>query len=199
MIIAVSGADGCGKTTLVAGLAQSLPTASVVTIWDLMADPAARPIFANKAQLQAFLGCLAPHSRSLFLMSCLKAAMDRASSELLIVDSYWYKYLANEIALGGDLTLLPSLTRFFPTPDLVLRLDLPPALAAERKRGAYSPYECGLRAPTTEHFVEFQSRTAAIVRRLIEADCPHVITLDATDAVAILLERTLAHVARVRG
>ncbi|GDX81326.1 hypothetical protein LBMAG42_31370 [Deltaproteobacteria bacterium] len=199
MILCVSGADGCGKTTLVAGLARALPGACVVTIWDLMADPAASPIFANKAQLQTFLGCLAPESRSLFLMSCLKAAMERAASPVVLVDSYWYKYVANEIALGGEPARLQALVGFFTAPSLVLRVDLPPVLAAERKRGVYSPYECGLRAPTTEHFVEFQTRTTSIVRSLIEADCPHVITLDGTEPVAGLLAQALAHVARVRG
>src|SRR2546423_14804052 len=98
-IVCVSGADGCGKSTLVGGRAAASPASRVVTIWDLAADRRAQKVFSSKAQLQLLLGALQPESRALFLMSCMKAAMERAPSGLRLVDSYWYKYLANELAL----------------------------------------------------------------------------------------------------
>jgi thymidylate kinase len=190
-IICVSGADGSGKSTLVGELAKALSISSVVTIWDLMADPRARPIFSSKDQLQAFLGVLQPESRSLFLMSCLKAAMDRAPDGLILVDSYWYKYLANELALGADAVRLRGVSALFERPTLTFHLELAPVVAAARKQGTFSPYECGLRAPTAGNFVDFQSRTGPIVKQLIEGDCPKVITLDGTWSVAALLDRAL--------
>ncbi len=191
MMICVSGADGSGKSTLVAGLARALPTATVVTIWDMMADPRARPLFASKDQLQVYLGCLQPESRALFLMSCLKAAVDRAAPGLLLVDSYWYKYLANEIALGGERARLVALAALFPRPDLTLHVELAPEVAVERKGGVYSPYECGLRSPTPAHFVEFQLITAPIVKTLIAGGAPRVTTLDGTRPPGALLAQAL--------
>lgn len=197
-IICVSGADGSGKSTLVAGLSRALPRASVVTIWDLMADPRAAPIFVNKDQLQAFLGSLQLESRSLFLMSCLRAAMERAAPGLLLVDSYWYKYLANELALGAEPSRLAPLSALFEKPALTFHLELAPSLAAARKKGTFSPYECGLRTPSAGNFVEFQTRTAVIVKRLIEADAPRVVTMDGTTSSGTLLEQALAQVDAVR-
>ncbi len=195
-IIAVSGGDGSGKSTLLAALSGALPAFRVVTIWDLMGEPAARPLFASKAQLQVFLGSLQPESRALFLMCCLKAAMDRAAGGPILMDAYWYKYLANEIALGADPTRLRGVSALFAKPTLTLHLSLAPSLAAERKGGEFSPYECGLRVPTVEHFVEFQTRTTAILDTLVEEDGPFV-PLDAALPVAALTAQALTHVRQV--
>ncbi len=196
-IIVVSGADGSGKSTLVAALAKTWPAARVVTIWDLGEDPAAKPIFASREQLQRFLGCLLPESRSLFLMSCLKAAMDRAAPGPLLIDAYWYKYLANELALGAEPDRILPLARLFAAPTLTLHIDLDPAVAAQRKEGRYSPYECGLRSPTLENFMEFQTRTRPIVQRLMEGHSPTVVTLDGTAAPGALAAQALAHLRAV--
>lgn len=198
-IICVSGADGSGKSTLVAELAKALPEARVVTIWDLMADPRARPLFSNKDQLQAYLGALQPQSRTLFLMSCLMGAMERATGELLLVDSYWYKYLANELVLGADHARLAALSGWFERPNLTFRIELAPRVAAARKQGVFSPYECGLRAPTEEHFVQFQARTAVVVKQLIEHDSDQCVTLDGTSPAPMLFEQALAATRRVLG
>jgi len=191
-IICVSGADGCGKSTLLARLAEALPGATVVSIWDLMRDPRARPLYATKDQIQTFLGALEEESRALFMMSYLRAAMDRAGDGVVLVDAYWYKYLANELAMGASPARLLPLTALFEKPLLTLHLELDPAIAAARKQGVFSAYECGLQAPTAEHFIEFQSRTGPIQRDLVERDSRQVVRLDGTASASDLFERALA-------
>lgn len=150
-IICVSGADGCGKSTLLTSLAEALPGASVVSIWDLMRDPRARPLYATKEQIQTFLGALEEESRALFMLSYLRAAMDRAAPGVVLVDAYWYKYLANELALGAAPARLLPLTALFEKPMLTIHLELGPAIAAARKQGCSLPTsaDCGLRPPST--------------------------------------------------
>lgn len=196
-IICVSGADGCGKSTLVAGMAESLPGCRVVTIWDLLGDPRAAPVFPSKAQLHAFLGALQPDSRAMFLMTCMKAAMERALGGVRIVDGYWYKYLAGELALGADPERVHPLGALFTAPVLTLHVSLAPEVAARRKAGAFSAYECGLRKPTAENFVEFQSRTAPIVRQLAELDCRQVVSLNGALPAPELLGQALRSVRTV--
>jgi thymidylate kinase len=197
VMVCVSGADGSGKSSLVSRLAGAMPNARVVTIWDLMADPAARPLFADKAALQTFLGTLLPESRSLFLMSCLKAAMERASTGLRVVDAYWYKYLANEVALGADPERVLPLGKMFERPALTLHLELAPEVAAERKKGGFTPYECGLKRPGAEAFIAFQTRTAPLVKKLVDGDAREVVHLDGTRSPDALFEEALARLREV--
>lgn len=196
-IICVSGADGCGKSTLLENLAKAVPGASVVSIWDLMRDPRARPLYATKEQIQTFLGALEEESRALFMLSYLRAAMDRAGHGVVLVDAYWYKYLANELAMGADPARLLPLTALFEKPSLTLHLELDPATAAARKQGVFSAYECGLQSPSVEHFVEFQSRTGPIQKQLVQRDSRRVVTLSGTASAAALFTQALAHVREV--
>ncbi|MDP1917671.1 MAG: hypothetical protein Q8L14_15625 [Myxococcales bacterium] len=191
-IICVSGADGCGKSTLLTSLAEALPGASVVSIWDLMRDPRARPLYATKEQIQTFLGALEEESRALFMLSYLRAAMDRAAPGVVLVDAYWYKYLANELALGAAPARLLPLTALFEKPMLTIHLELAPAIAAARKQGVFSAYECGLQTPTAERFIEFQSRTGPLQRELVERDSRQVVRLDGAAPASAIFERALA-------
>jgi dTMP kinase len=196
-LICISGGDGCGKSTLVAGLARALPGARVVNIWDGLADPNIAAVFSSKARLYDFLGALSSGSRALFMSTCMKEAMERAPRGLRLVDAYWYKYLASEIALGLAPAQAEALGALFERPSLTVRVALSPELAAERKRGDYSPYECGLRAPTREHFVDFQGRIGPIIQSLVETDARDVVTLDGAASQGWVFEHALASVQRV--
>lgn len=190
-IICISGTDGTGKSTLVAALARALPQSRAVSIWDMMADPRTRSVFGSKGALNALLATLGPDARALFCASGLKEALERAGSGLKLVDSHWYKFMATELALGADPALAGAMARVFPRPALTFQLALSPRLAAERKRGSYTAYECGLVAPTFESFVHFQSRTVELVRQLARGDGRQVVTLDATLPVEVLCRQAL--------
>lgn len=188
-IICISGTDGTGKSTLVAALARALPGSRPVSIWDMMAEPKIRGAFGSKAGLNAVLATLGPDARSLFCATALKEALERSGRGVRIVDSHWYKFMATELALGADPALAGTMARLFPRPALTLQLALNPRIAAERKQGQYTAYECGLTAPTFESFVKFQSRTVELVRQLTKEDGHRVVTLDATLPAEVLLRQ----------
>jgi thymidylate kinase len=193
-IICISGTDGTGKSTLVAALARALPGARAVSIWDMLAEPAIRNAFGSKAGLNAVLATLGPDARALFCATALQEALQRAGRGVRVVDSHWYKFMATELLLGADPALAGTMARIFPRPALTLHLALGPRVAAERKQGHYTAYECGLTQPTLEAFVQFQSRTVELVRRLTKDDGPRVVTLDAAQPALVLLRQARAAV-----
>jgi hypothetical protein len=81
--------------------------------------------------------------------------------DVLVLNAYWYKYFATEIAHGGDPVALRAITSPFPVPDVTFQLVLPLAEAARRK-GVFSGYESGFGpAPTQEAFETFQPPAVA--------------------------------------
>lgn len=193
-IICVSGTDGTGKSTLAAALARALPGARPVSIWDMMADPRTREVFDSKATLNGLLATLGADARTLFCACALEEALRRAGPGLKVVDSHWYKFMATELALGADPALVHTMATLFPRPVLTLQLALSPRVAAERKQGTFTAYECGMVRPTAESFVLFQSRTVELVRQLAKDDGHRVVTLDAAVAPETLARQALAAV-----
>lgn len=164
-LICITGLDGTGKSTLVKALATQLPQAVVVSIWDLFGDPTL-PVhpFRSKEEIDQYLCALPVNARVLFLAHAFSGALEKAMRgphSLLILDGYWYKYFAPELALGADFALVQALVAAYPRPALTVELVLPPSIAAERK-GRLSRYECGC-APVAEQaaFADFQQQAAA--------------------------------------
>ncbi|MCP9619081.1 aminotransferase class III-fold pyridoxal phosphate-dependent enzyme [Nocardia otitidiscaviarum] len=164
-MICIAGGDGSGKTTQVARLASVFEsqgqTVAAVTIWDAFLDPAvsAKLPFDRPDAIYGYLKVLTPLSRTHFLYHAMQLALDlaaRRGPDVVLMNSYWYKYFATEVAHGGDPAVLRALASGFPEPDLTFHLRISPrdALARKRKR---SDYESGY---GDEHeFLEFQQRS----------------------------------------
>ncbi len=163
-LICITGADGTGKSTLIQSLAPYFPQAYTATVWDLLKNGAEGLPFRSKQQVDSYLCSLTPDSRLLFLAHAMKYAVDQAQeshAEAIIIDSYFYKYTATELALGADRLLARHLGKTFPLPDRTLLLELPLSLMAERK-ARFSRYECGLAAaPGPTEFLAFQAKVLA--------------------------------------
>jgi dTMP kinase len=201
-LICVTGIDGSGKTTLLARLAERLPNCRLVTIWDYLYEPeASDPVpFAGKAGADGYLESLGHPARAEFLLKYMRKAVERAlrsRAETLLIDAYWYKYFASELAMHGD-AILPDLAAIvadFPKPDLVFFIDFDAPSALLRKK-SYSGYESGYdpeRRP--EGFIAFQSKAFANLKRLAAAN--DAIVLDGASPVETKVDQCLAAVARI--
>ncbi len=117
--------------------------------------------FRSKPEVDNFFCALTSDSRLLFLAHALKYSIDKAlesSCKLIIVDGYYFKYFAGELALGAQFNLVNSLIENFPKPDLVIELNLSIEEAAKRK-GKFSGYECGLNSEANSaEFINFQHK-----------------------------------------
>ncbi|KAA0024862.1 dTMP kinase [Antrihabitans cavernicola] len=167
--ICIAGGDGSGKSTQVAALATAFVeqglTPAVVTIWDVFDDPvmSAKLPYENAADVFAYLKVLSPRSRSHFLFHALHAALDLAeakSPDVLLLNAYWYKYFATEVAHGGDPAVLRSLAAGFPEPDLTFFLKISAETTLTRKDQP-SDYETGY-----GDFLEFQRHSLRVLDQL---------------------------------
>jgi len=173
--ICITGPDGSGKSTAIEGVCQRLTEekklrVAKVSIWDMLLDPATRGKvgFKSKAELDQFFTILHPVARSLFLFHCIYQALHMASQksvDLYLIDSYWYKYYATEIAHGADQAALESITAIFPQPRLTFYLDVDTGETSRRKE-TVSGYESGFSSGAKGSFVEFQKIAAASLEAL---------------------------------
>jgi thymidylate kinase len=194
--LCVTGTDGVGKSTLLAEVADRLARAgwrvAVVTVWDALCSGRGATPIATPDEIDRYYATLEPLSRTLLVFHALAAALARArarGAQVELLDGYWYKYVATEIAYGGDVEQLLRLAVIFPEPAHVVRLRLDVALAARRK-ASFSRYESGFaRVPTTRAFVMFQRRVAPVLTWLLAAR-PHLV-LDARAPVDRLAARVV--------
>lgn len=172
-LLCVTGGDGSGKSTQVARLAAHLQSRGLsmapVTIWDPFLDPsfAAALPFTAPGEVYGYLKALSPVSRAHFLFHALHVALDLAAArraDVTVLNGYWYKYLATEVAHGGDEGTLRSLTAGFPVPDATVVLAVPPVVAAERKV-LRSDYESGY-GDAVGDFLAFQERSHTVLDAL---------------------------------
>lgn len=180
-LVAITGMDGSGKSTLVGKLAADLAETAggcrVVGIWDLVKEPdPAEPIripFRDWAGADRFLRSLAPPDRAKFIFGCLGLALERglrAPERTLLVDAYWYKYFVAEVVMQGESArpALESLVRDFPTPHHLFFLAIEPEGTVTRKT-SYSGYESGYDPRgDAAGFLAFQRRSYACLKDLME-------------------------------
>jgi thymidylate kinase len=175
-LIVVTGPDGAGKTTQVARIAELLERGgkhkvAAVTIWDMLLDPSCRGklLLDDPKKVDSYLSILHPTSRALFLFHSFHEALVLArkrQADVLLINSYWYKYFATEVAHGGDRAVLRELARVFPAPDLTFYLKVDPEEAFGRK-DKLSGYESGFaKEKTKEAFVAFQRVAHAELEQL---------------------------------
>lgn len=157
-LIAITGLDGTGKSTLCRNVCRKFPKFRTVSIWDTMDGS----LFHTKKDIDTYLCTLSANARLLFLSHALMQALDKAlksDAETLVLDGYYYKYFASELALGANATLVKKLMEAFPVPDLVIKLVSDPTVSYAQK-DMLSSYECGLQTPSLEKFKAFQERVA---------------------------------------
>ena len=176
-IVSITGPDGAGKSTLIKHLLLRLPGARPVTVWDLLINPDTKGLlpFKSAAEVDNYLSILEPVSRAYFLLHCMRTALDLAAREnppFVLVDGYWYKYMATEMAHGADKSELMGLVEGFPGPDLNIYLEVAPDAGAARKE-TYSGYECGFAEErNAESFKEFQDKAREALEDLMENEVP---------------------------
>jgi dTMP kinase len=156
VIVAVDGPDGAGKSTHVAMLhewmrEQGIPC-EVVGKWDVF-DPDLHPEarFLRGVELSELRVCVAEMptpARSLFVRWLYAEAAARAArlagEHVVVLDGFWMKHAAAEVAYGADPELIDALVSSLGEVDAVLYLDVTPEEALRRKQGSLTPYECGL-------------------------------------------------------
>lgn len=199
-LICVTGPDGSGKTTQIAKLAERLERrgkrkVAGVTIWDLLLDPSVKTKvpFRSPAEVDAYLEVLHPTSRAMFLFHCFYQALElakRRGPDVCLLNAYWYKYYATEVAHGGDPEVLRRLASVFPEPDLTFYLKVDPEEAFRRK-ARLSGYESGFpRERNRAAFVEFQIRAHRALDGLSNAWVP----LNGTEPIDALTDQILARI-----
>ena len=123
-IVCITGGDGCGKSTQIEKLcprieAEANVKVAAVTIWDPLRDPSMREatLFRDPREIDRYLSHLEPKGRTLFLYHSLCHAIalaERREPDVLLMNGYWYKYFATELAYGGSAAELRPLSVIFP-------------------------------------------------------------------------------------
>ncbi|GAA1948820.1 hypothetical protein GCM10009837_87790 [Streptomyces durmitorensis] len=153
MIVAIVGADGAGKTTVTRAVGEALGgLASVVDRWDIIdnsAYPFADFIKPDERRVRTCAVRMAPQSRVMFLLwAAVASVTDRQAAadpaEVLLLDGYWMKHAASEIAYGTDPAWVEAVGEGLPAADVVVYLRSDPATAWDRMGERAVPYECGL-------------------------------------------------------
>lgn len=201
LFVAVFGNDGAGKSTLVRSLRQLLEDHQVQTTvfdkWDILnrtLHPNLAFIEPDLDQLRVAIARMTPVSRLLFLFWSFAASMrEEVGVDVVLLDGYWYKHAAAEVALGASETLVDELSRVVPSPDLGFYLDVEPSLAAVRKGAAFTPYECGCLEPCTiDSFLKHQTRVRAQLQTLSRR--VHAVQVDASQPPEYVLTRVAHHI-----
>jgi dTMP kinase len=139
-LIAVSGIDGSGKSTLVPALAQSLRSSgmSVETVaaqqsprfspfsWleEIDLPSAVKP--SRESWVAGYFALLLLHNVSTTIAPALTAG------SWIVTDRWSLDHHAIQLALGVDITPWLPLLQSAPVPDVHLLLDLPPDVAQQR-------------------------------------------------------------------
>jgi len=159
-ILCITGSDGCGKSTIIHALKDSLQDFYEVHIWDILSDAGAQ-LFDSKKSIYQYLASLSPESRALFLAHALQYSIEKgfqSGKSLILINAYYYKYFAAELALGAEINFIQQLGKLFPEPDAVIRLTLAPEKVLERKQDI-TPYECGMSLDVSnDAFIQFQHK-----------------------------------------
>jgi dTMP kinase len=199
MIACVTGPDGSGKSTQIHAVARWLRTdgRSVASsrIWDPIRDPAfaGRALFDRPAQADAYLELLDSTSRMYFLCHALQESLVRArarGTDVVLLDAYWYKYHAAEVAHSGDAPALRMISSVLPEPDVTFYLRVSPSQAARRKE-RFTGYETGFAAARTA--AAFESFQVLAAREMEALAVEHGwIALPGEEPAAEITERLVA-------
>lgn len=197
LLIAIEGIDGAGKTTLARTLSDEL-TRNGATV-SLSKEPTTGP-WGMKMRNSAAEGRLTPDEELDLLIKDRKQHVEEligpalARGEVVILDRYFPSNVAYQGAAGLPVDNVMEANAFAPRPDLLLLLDLPPAVGLSRIRARGD-------SPNLFETNDNLSRCREIFRSL---DLAHTAVVDASaeaDAVAVqamqhvrsAIARKLAH------
>lgn len=135
ILIAVEGIDGAGKTTQVNLLAEALKNAGeIVRVskeptdghWGSLIRKASQTArMPLEAELEAF-----HRDREEHVEKVIRPALE--AGEVVILDRYFYSYIAYQGARGANMAQLKQTSSFAPVPDDVFLLDIDPRLSLWR-------------------------------------------------------------------
>ncbi len=194
--IVITGIDGSGKTTHAQLIEHLIPGSKIMSVWDIVTNPAYRQwsIYKFPPPVEKYVVNLNPTSRTLFIFHAFDYAYQQAVNSdvsFLIFDSYWYKYLAVELAMGSDSSLIDFIKNRYLEPDMSFYLDLSPTKLIERKR-QISLYESG----NPEHydydnFVRIQKKSKQYLENFLPRD---TIWIDADNPIKENHQTILEHI-----
>ncbi|PJI92919.1 hypothetical protein BC777_1784 [Yoonia maricola] len=181
MIVLTAG-DGAGKSTLLAGLEPLMQDVAFCSIDPTFLYPlqeAPHMDWALQTHPREVIWKCAPMVRSAFFVTTFSVLVEHYVKpnfrrRPIIIDSYWYRYLAKEMLQNPDgANVFADLTQRLPRPDLVVELTCDYSVAFSRK-DSISPLETGSGINPQEDFIHFQYRVAQTVNKLLPADVPRV-------------------------
>ncbi|HEX4705132.1 MAG TPA: thymidylate kinase [Pseudonocardiaceae bacterium] len=153
--VAVVGADGVGKSTVTVLLADRLCAegvpATLIDRWDVVDStnyPTGACLTKSVRTVRYCATRMSTTPRLLFLLWASTLALtDRVGDQLdgfVLLDGFWMKNAASEIAYGADAGWVQAIAAGLPAADLVVYLRLDPEVAWQRMDGQPLPYECGM-------------------------------------------------------
>ena len=173
MFVVIDGIDGCGKSTQVKLLAESLQKQEKIVVTSKWKDSAyVQKLFIGDLlkRFQDGTVRIPPEARTFLLAADISNRLENTikpalkQNRIVIGDRYIYKVVAQGIARGLKKTWLDSLFEFAERPDITVILDIDPVVAAERivSYRDISYYEAGMDILPGEdrkaNFIRFQSR-----------------------------------------
>jgi thymidylate kinase len=175
VLVAITGADGAGKTTLSKLVHQALLRNGVDAVrldrFDILnsqLSPSSSFIDTDVLTLrQSVLQMPTASARLLFILWSMAITMSHHAEEtdagkVVVYDSYWMKHTAAEIIFGAQEEPAIAAASLLPQPDLTLYLKLNPEELLERKRNDLVAYECGMDpACRPESFLQHQRQILA--------------------------------------
>jgi dTMP kinase len=206
-VVAVVGGDGAGKSTLSCLLAERLSAAGIparrVDRWDIVGDPSyptASCLTPVPRQARSCAARMSGQPRLLFLLWAATLALTDHETgfpgDVVLLDGYWMKHAASEVAYGADPDWVEAVAAGLPAADVVAYLRLDPRVAWRRKEGKPLPYECGMDLSCRRaSFLAHQSAIQGVLDRWAARYGWHV--LDAWAPPAVQADR-LAQLVRVR-
>ena len=149
-VITLIGADASGKDTQIALLKKHFENQNkkvqVVTIWDSLAEFS---LVDDKKSLQeiveTFLLKYEAHSRSFFLLACLKNAISKVdtNNDIILLNGFYHKYWGSEMSYGVESLFWEKNISEFLSSDKIIYLKTSVEQCLSRK-AFWSKYEQGL-------------------------------------------------------
>lgn len=135
--LAITGADGVGKSTLISNLKRKLENhfnrIHVLSVWDGLA--LSNSMFKSKNEVQSYLMQSNGPSRLTFILHALSKSLEMTQGEnydFIIYDTYWYKYVLIE-SIHHSQFMSINFDLLFPRPDMVIELKLSVEETLKRK------------------------------------------------------------------
>jgi dTMP kinase len=203
MIAAIVGADGAGKSTVVRAIRERLGAHTrVIDRWDIVGDPQEYPtadfIKPDKRYVRTCTALMSPEPRLLFLLwTSIASVAERRTADpagsVVLLDGYWMKHAASEIAYGLDQWWVEQIVAGLPGVDIVIYLRSDPETAWSRISDRVVPYECAMDLTCVKSsFIGHQQKIHDVFDKW--AAWPRWVTLDARRPLDDVAEDAIQHI-----